>query len=247
MKDSFKDFTEQNYRELLRIAKQYYNFILYADIEKRGRKILWRHDVDFSIHRAYRLAHIEKEEGVYATYFIHLHNEFYNILEYDISQKIKEIRDMGHEIALHFDPLYYYGNIETLEQLEKYLYLEESVIEGVFDIKCKAFSFHNPDTFNYKEFTQTQIAGMVNTYSKFLQDNYAYCSDSNGYWRFERLQDVLEFRKHDNLQVLTHPGWWTPEPLSPRDRISRCIEGRAVAQHRRYDELLERLGRENVR
>ncbi len=246
MINSFKDFTEENYRYLLRIAKQHYQFITYTGIEKPGKKLLWRHDIDLSVQRAYRLAQIEKEEGVYSTYFIHLHNEFYNLFEFDITQKIKEIRDMGHEIALHFDPLYY-GNIKTLEQLEKYLNLEKHFIEDVFNIKCKAFSFHNPDTFNYKAFTQTQIAGMINTYSNFLQDNYAYCSDSNGYWRFERLQDVLESQKYDNLQVLTHPGWWTPESMSPRDRITRCIEGRAAAQHQRYDELMERMGRQNIR
>jgi len=243
--EKFSDFTEENYRYLLSIAKQHYDFIFYVEMDKPGKKILWRHDIDLSVHRAYRLAKIEIEEGIYSTYFIHLHNEFYNLLEFDITQKIKEIRNMGHEMALHFDPLYY-GNIETLEQLEKYLTLEKSFIEDVFNIKCKVFSFHNPDTFNYKAFTQTRIAGMINAYSKYIQDNYAYCSDSNGYWRFERLQDVLESKKYDKLHVLTHPGWWTLEPMSPRDRITRCIEGRAAAQHLRYDELLERMGRENV-
>ena len=246
MKDNSKDFTEENYRNLLRIAKQHYQFNLYADIETPGRKLLWRHDIDLSVQRAYSLAQIEKEEGVCSTFFIHLHNEFYNVLEYDISQKITKIRDMGHEIALHFEPSYYKGSIKNLIQLEKYLNLEKSFIEGVFNIECKAFSFHNPDTFNYNDFSHNEIAGMINTYSNYLRDNYAYCSDSNGYWRFERLQDVLESRKYDKLQVLTHPGWWTPEVMKPRDRVSRCIEGRAAAQHRRYDELLERLGRENV-
>lgn len=242
----FKDFTEENYRKLIKLAKQQYEFIFYTDLARDGKKLLWRHDLDFSVQRAFRLAQIEKEEGVCSTYFIHLHNEFYNLLEHDISQKVKKIKDMGHEIALHFD-LSYYGNIKTLEQLEEYLYLEKRFIEDVFNINCKAFSFHNPDTFNYKVFNHMEIAGMINTYSSYLQDNYGYISDSNGYWRFERLQDVLVSQKYYNLHVLTHPGWWTSEPMSPRDRISRCIDGRAKAQHQRYDELLERMGRKNIR
>jgi hypothetical protein len=47
--------------------------------------------------------------------------------------------------------------------------------------------------------------------------------------------------------VLTHPEWWTPMPLSPRARISRCVEGRAASMNAYYDDIVERSGRPNVR
>ena len=50
--------------------------------------ILWRHDVDFSIHRASSLAKIENELGVKATYFLKLHSEFYNLFEKSIFEKV---------------------------------------------------------------------------------------------------------------------------------------------------------------
>ena len=71
--------------------------------------------------------------------------------------------------------------------------------------------------------------------------------ESNGFWRHRRLRDVLEAAEDERLHVLTHPVWWTPEPVSPRMRITRCIEGRAAKQHQWYDDLLAREGRENVR
>jgi len=88
---------------------------------------------------------------------------------------------------------------------------------------------------------------MINAYSKYLKSNFGYCSDSNGYWRFERLEDVLKEAKHEKLQVLTHPGWWVETPMSPRQRIQRCIDGRAINVGKNYDDLLNRMCRENVK
>ena len=75
---------------------------------------------------------------------------------------------------------------------------------------------------------------------------YAYVSDSNGYWRFERLPEVLAAGAHERLHVLTHPEWWQEQPMSPRERILRCIEGRGRASEATYDALLSDNQRVNV-
>ena len=64
-----------------------------------------------------------------------------------------------------------------------------------------------------------------------------YVSDSNGYWRFERLPEVLAAGAHERLHVLTHPEWWQEEAMSPRERILRCIAGRARRRGDRHDPL----------
>lgn len=64
----YSDFIEENYRRLLRLAKQRYSFIRYPDYAKEGTNILWRHDVDYSILRSLALAAIEHEEGVNSTF-----------------------------------------------------------------------------------------------------------------------------------------------------------------------------------
>jgi hypothetical protein len=66
----------------------------------------------------------------------------------------------------------------------------------------------------------------------------AYCSDSNGYWRFRRLYDVLNEKKDYRLQVLTHPEWWQEKPMPARQRFFRCVYGRANANMQNYDEGL---------
>jgi hypothetical protein len=52
---------------------------------------------------------------------------------------------------------------------------------------------------------------------------------------------------HKRIQVLTHPEWWQKEVMRPRQRIQRCIDGRAKKIAMLYDKLLQEWGRENVR
>lgn len=235
------DFTEDNYRRILVLAKKHYSFITYPDYISPGRTILWRHDIDLSVHRAFRLAQIEHEEDVFSTFFIHLHNEFYNALELDIVKIVRKIIDLGHPIGLHFDASFYDDSLDSLDHLEYYLQKESELIRSLFNTDCQVFSFHNPSMNDCLNIDKLKLAGMINTYAGFIRDNYAYCSDSNGQWQYERLPDILEDARYEKLQVLTHPGWWTPESISPRERVSRSIDGRAASQHRRYDELLAKL------
>jgi hypothetical protein len=88
-----------------------------------------------------------------------------------------------------------------------------------------------------------EYSEMINAYAKIHFDMTNYVSDSNGYWRFRSLKEVLSDPNTEKLQVLIHPEWWTPEPLSPRARIWRAHIGRANNAHSRYIALLESLGR----
>lgn len=243
----FNDFTEKNYRKLIKLSKSNYDFISFLDYKLKGKNLLWRHDVDFSVNRAFKLASIEHKNEIFSTYFFHLHNSFYNILEEEITLMAKKILELGHELGLHFDPYFYQKTFGVNCNLIKYIKIEKNLLEELFETKVIAFSLHNPDTFSNFDSTKEKILDMVNVYSKYIKTHYEYCSDSNGYWRFNRLENIISNPGTKNLHVLTHPGWWVPEPMSPRDRITRCIEGRAKSQHKRYDDLLKKYGRENIK
>lgn len=248
MKDyDFDDFTEQHYAQLLDFSVIRYKFINYDEIlsfNENKEFMLWRHDVDVSPHRAYALAKIENRYNVKATYFIMLSSDHYNTFESEIKTLFTEILSLGHTIGLHFDPTLY--PITCQQELEHYLTFEKEILEKLLNTKITTFSFHNPteEMFKYDNFA---YAGLINTYAKDLKEKIYYCSDSNGYWRHKRLYDFLVENTVSNRQVLTHPEWWQEHTLSPRNRISRSIDGRAQKRHGHYDESLKRLGRENVR
>lgn len=241
----YEDFTTDNYRKLIKQAKINYQFIFYDQLKEsnNSNRALWRHDVDLSLHRAFKLAKIEHEEEVYSTYFIQFSTTFYNIFETEIKNLVLEILKLGHQIGLHFDPTVY--TINSHEDFEIFLNFEKNILENLFNTKITSFSFHSPLE-EYLNLGTFEICGMINTYSAILQNNFEYCSDSCGYWRHKRLEDFLE-QGHKNIQVLTHPEWWQEEIMSPRDRVHRCINGRANKNKSMYDEGLEKLGRLNVR
>ena len=108
-----------------------------------------------------------------------------------------------------------------------------------------AFSFHNPATDALSVDTNS-VAGMTNAYGRAITESYTYVSDSNGYWRHQRLPDVLEAAEEQRLHVLTHPEWWQAKPMAPRERLARCIEGRAQRSSNWYDDLLRKWDRENI-
>ena len=241
---NFEDFTEKNYVKLIKIAKKNYSFELYGSSTKR-QHVLWRHDVDVSVHRALCLAKIEHQLSVKATYFFRLHSEFYNIFEKPIYEIINQILHLGHQIGLHFD-MDFYTAIKTKKQLQNKLLFEKKILEQLFYKQIIVFSFHNPEMGNALKFDDNKISGMINTYGKTMKNNYGYCSDSNGYWRYGRLEDVLSNAADHKLQILTHPEWWQKKSMSPKQRIHRCIDGRAINIKNVYDKMLKELGRKNI-
>jgi hypothetical protein len=240
----FDDFTEDSYRVMLELAREGYSFEPFGS-SAEGPHVLWRHDVDFSVHRALRLAEIESEQEVRATYFLSLHSELYNLLEAPVFARVKAIIELGHWAGLHFDASFYEG-IESEVALAERISFERGLLEQLLERPVGALSFHNPDETENPFYDAAEIAGMVNAYGAELRQRYAYVSDSNGYWRHQRLPDLLAERTEPRLHVLTHPEWWQAEAMSPRERLARCIEGRARATGRWYDEALEAWGRENV-
>ena len=69
------DFTETEYDRLVRLALQHYRFASFVDERDASPgTVLWRHDLDFSVHRALALARIEAEAGAHATYILNQHS-----------------------------------------------------------------------------------------------------------------------------------------------------------------------------
>lgn len=238
-----QDFTTAQYPELLRLAKSNYKFIGYREIAAEERFVLWRHDCDYSLNRSLRLAQIESQASVKATYFLNPHSEYYNPIEKGQAEIVAKIIAHGHDIGLHFDSAYY--DIQSEDELDELVAREAGWLKNWFGFEPAAFSFHNPNDFLLSCERDT-YGGLINSYSRTFKTNIPYCSDSNGYWRFKRLRDVLESAEAPRLQVLTHPEWWQEKPLHPRERIFRCVYGRAKETMSLYDAAIDAHGRKNL-
>lgn len=241
----FEDFTIRNYRKIIKTAKknEYQFSFFYGPHSGCSKQMLWRHDVEFSPFIALKMAEIEVEEGIKSTYFFQLHGEFYNVLEKEISEIVRKIKSLGHDIGLHFDSHYYDVNNE--DKLEKYLSLDTQYFNAIFGTKIQVFSFHNTNPFIIS-CEKERYAGLINVYSRYFKDHFTYCADSTGYWRYERLVDVLSNPNIQKLQVLTHDAMWSDEILAPRQRVFKSVEENAFRIKRWYDNTLYNFGAKNV-
>ena len=243
MISSNDDFTESNYRSIVKQAMNTHLFVGY-DFNGTECHVIWRHDIDFSLNRALKLAKIESELGVTSTWFILLRSEFYNPLELGASSIIKEILSLGHKVGLHLD-LSSYPDIASTRELEEAVSFESGVLEKVFGISISEFSFHNPNP-RSETFNNLKVGRYLNASASCFRSEYVYASDSNGYWRFKSIPEVIRGADGRNLCILTHPVWWVPAALSPFERIQRAINGRALYTENNYVSFLEDNNRENV-
>ena len=227
----FEDFTLANYKRLIQLAKNKgFYFILHKNEYVADRKdVIWRHDVEFEPNIALQMAKIESDLGVQATYFFQLHSEYYNLVDKHYRDVFHQIKDLGHHVGLHFDSAYW--GICNENDLDKFIAIDRQYLETNLGVEIDTFSFHNTTPFT-QSCLEYRYGGLINVYSSFFKQNYNYCGDSLGYWRFDRLEDVLNDPKVQHLQVLTHDANWSNEVLSPRERLRQAF-------HLKADNLLQ--------
>lgn len=243
MFEEARDFTEVFYGELLDQAKARFRFVLLGDDLSEDGICVWRHDIDMSPHRAYRLAQMEADRGLHANYFVMFGSRFYNPFEPEVTQILRRISDLGHPIGLHFDISA--QRPSDVAGLEVALAKEADMLSSLIRAPVKSFTLHDPTKAAVFSLDKPVHGDLLNGSASSLVSTFAYCSDSNGLWRYLRLQDVIADNTVTRLYALTHAEWWTPDSMSPRKRVQRCIDGRAVSVGHLYNLNIAALGRPN--
>jgi hypothetical protein len=244
MSEKGMDFTTHAYAELVSAAAARYHFQRFSDLAIDGDLAIWRHDIDFSPQRALALARIEAARGVIATYFVQVTSRFYSIFEPEIASILREIASLGHDIGLHFDAEVCVH--QPNPNFDRRIALEARILEEIVESCVNSFTLHNPTTMRNISIDEPHRGGLINGSSSDLRKRYAYCSDSNGFWRYRTLIEMISDPSVGRLYALTHPEWWQEKPMLPRQRIQRCIQGRGEFCSRYYDYLLEVNNRPNV-
>jgi hypothetical protein len=231
------------YEKLLTKTSQEYLFakicgdLNTAELKKSSKKVCFlRHDIDFDPINALRMARLEAETGAVSTYTVLLSGQYYNPFEKRIKDTLKELKNYGHEVGLHFDPTVY--EIKNESELEKYIRQESEVLQDLLDLEVEMFSFHNTTDFSMS-CRKEQYGGLVNVYSNFFHDEVQYTSDSNGHWRFRTWEELLS-QSYKIIQVLTHPIWWQPNnELPPFETVVKCCLDRFRRNINDYNSMFD--------
>lgn len=176
-----------------------------------NNKLLLRHDIDFSVEHAFRLAKIESNLDVRSTYFFMLTSNMYNLMSSRNCKLISDIRDMGHKIAIHFDPTVY----ENLQSFD----LEKKVFEYIFNVKIDIISIHRPGVF--LDNNNVKICGVSQTYHDKYFKKMKYISDSGGRDIFKIVNELSPDKTIGGLHLLVHPIWWIETANSPTQALNQ--------------------------
>jgi len=211
-------FTLDHYFEVLEYAKK----IGYAIISLRefqsskksfGKFIVLRHDIDFSLSYALEMAKLESDRGMRATYFILLHNDFYNVMAGEDSEILRTISKMGHEIALHIDTRFFDLKEPILPQIDR----EAGILENVTGKKVVSISQHYPKI--TPDMPEAVTLKYIYARDPKILKKMEYISDSGRNWRAKCMCNHIG--KSDKLQILTHPLWWIATANSRDSTLDR--------------------------
>ena len=71
------EFTYKAYSKLLELLRaHHYSFCNYQNYRDFDRCVIMRHDIDYNIEQAVRLAQAEADFGIQSTYFVLLSSDF---------------------------------------------------------------------------------------------------------------------------------------------------------------------------
>ena len=202
-----------DYKLLLeKFKKQNYSFVSFKefDLEKENQIIL-RHDIDFDCSLAQRIAEIEYDFKISSTFFFLLTNNSYNLLSEENFKIVNNIKNLGHNISLHFDSSIYSRPSEGLIN-------EINVFEIFFKTKIETISFHRPSSSLLKLIKEKKF-NLSTSYDQIYFKSIKYISDSTGEFRYGHPLDSIEFKKGKNIQLLIHPIWWIGEGINKSERL----------------------------
>jgi hypothetical protein len=174
---------------------------------KTERRIYLRHDVDYSLEMALRLAEVNAELGIRGTFCVLLRSQIYNLLSDRSLSALEQIAALGQNLGLHASvapTLPDNGAVESSIRADfEFVQYNCSVVSAV----C---SWHNPTPVVLDRYLASPtIGGLVNAYS-----------DSNMRHSVEDFMRLVGEGGSPCMQLLLHPLNWVAGGQSMRDVFS---------------------------
>ena len=226
-------FSYIEYENIISLVKMNLPIMDFSDITDETEKFcVLRHDIEFSIDRALKIAEIEKSLGISSTYTVQLRNNTYNALSQKNIDIIRKINNMGHKIGLHQNP-----PMMNDEKLIKYILKDIETLEHYYGFEVDRYAFHrcgsNPEILK----RYVEIPNKINCYDKkffhYFKGNTPkklrvyYIADSNHKWKYGHPLE-LNFNKVNKIQLLTHPYSWTEDGFDNYSNYLTLIRERKV-------------------
>lgn len=204
-----REFSTESYKSLLSAFSD--SGYRYVNFDQLGpdRTIVLRHDIDFSLEYALKSAKVERDMGISAYYFILLTSNFYNAFSKQGRDILLEIKGLGHQLGVHFDPTIH-ANVEAGFAQER------AALEAVVG-RTNFTSLHRPGKF--LENNNQSIGDCEHTYLDRYFKDIKYMSDSNARFKYGHPLDSVEFAEGKSIHLLIHPIWWMLDDGDMSDKV----------------------------
>lgn len=223
-------FSYNYYMEIIEAIKRGGKGYSFHQLSKEyvNKFVIMRHDVEFSVERAYNLAVFENENGFHSTYFFQLTNNAYNILSRTNRGMIGKIASMGHMVGLHF----HLNGMNHIENIQKQIVKEIGIMSAMLEMEINSFSIHRPTAEVLRD--TIKLPGIINAYDEaffsFTEDvvekppKIKYLSDARHRWNYglEPSEETLD--KYDQIQILIHPYSWTQNGYNNLDNFRTLVK-----------------------
>lgn len=228
-------FTHAHYHEIISVLLESgYRFVGFSDfVPDVPLQVILRHDVDFSLEDALRIAQVEAQLGITSVFHVLLTSEIYNPACAAGQEILAKISRLGHRIGLHVDPVAIERGTSSLEAFHKRL-------QNLFDVatlvigRLDSYSIHRPAANKRMQALQPVLLPFpVPLYaeSAVFREQVIYRSDSRRKWRHGCICTQIPGFQGRSLQLLIHPLWWTPQPCTRDEVLANLVErqkGRAI-------------------
>ena len=205
-------FSYDDYKEIIRIIKSTGRYTDYKHAIDRDKFVIMRHDVEYSVERAYDLAKVEESMDFTSTFFFQWTNNSYNLLSRRNMDMIRDMHERGQTIGLH----YALNGLTDMAQARKQIVKEMDMLSEMCGFKIDTFSVHRPSKDILRE--NIKLPGILNayqdeffTFAEEVNENtpvaVKYLSDANHIWRYG-YPDEANITGHDKVQILVHPFAW---------------------------------------
>jgi hypothetical protein len=216
------EFGIEAYEELLDgLSTAGYRFAPVGQLPRLGaeRTVLLRHDVDLDPPSTLAMAELEAMRGIAATYYVPITVSHFNALDPVNGAAVRRLRELGHEIGLHYDLRTY---PEEPAARRAHLDWELAILEGLVGAPVRTLCMHQPSLSPGDPFQSLQ--GLVHPHDPALQDGLLYVSDSARAWRDDALLRAFDEDPPTRLLLLVHPeSWLDPAIDHPLDYVEQVL------------------------
>lgn len=198
--------------------------------DRQENTVYLRHDLDFSVALAVEIAEIENAAGIQATYFVLLSGP-YNCLHDESIRAIRRIKNLGHEIGLHYDLS---GWPKVMSDALARLAFQIQVLESIAETKVNSIVMHQPSLGGEDHFA-TDDSGFINpSFYQKTDSDLCYVSDSCRAWRDDSLDSFIRRELLQTRMMLNiHPESWIAQKKMSRISFLTNVLFPAVSQSNR--------------